>query len=176
MFSDPGRFELIRRGLAVRVSWSGPTLVSASAKGQRGLFSCNVTFYKRFRLWLRGSATLIVYCSERSGYDLSLISDLTVQLKEKCTEATSPGHLGQRKQCFQGFGYVRILRSLVYFFGPIRNSVRLLYFDKDSVITSAQMPRDVCRVFTKFRMKNFFKNTADKRKKLDKLLKCFFCQ
>ena len=142
MFSDPGRFELIRRGLAVRVSWSGPTFVSASAKGQRGLFSCNVTFYKRFRLWLRGSATLIVYCSERSGYDLSLISDLTLQLKEKCTEATSPGHLGQRKQCFQGFGYVRILRSLVYFFGPIRNSVRLLYFDKDSVITNAQMPRD----------------------------------
>lgn len=123
MFSDQGRFELIRRGLAVRVSWSGPTFVSASAKGQRGLFSCNVTFYKRFRLWLRGSATLIVYCSERSGYDLSLISDLTVQLKEKCTEATSPGHLGQRKQCFQGFGYVRKLRSLFYFFGPIRNII-----------------------------------------------------
>ena len=62
---------------------------------------------------------------------------------------------------------------IYYFFGPIRNSVRLLYFDKDSVITKAQM-RMVCRVFTKFRIKNFFKNTADKRQKLDKLLKCFF--
>ena len=62
---------------------------------------------------------------------------------------------------------------IYYFFGPIRNSVRLLYFDKDSVITNAQM-RMVCRVFTKFRMKNFFKHTADKRQKLDKLLKCVF--
>ena len=99
----------------------------------------------------------------------------TFSIKKKCTKATSPGHLGQRKQCFQGFGYVRILRSLFYFFGPIRNSVRLLYFDKDSVITNAQM-RMVCHVFTKFRMKNFFKNTAGKRQKLDKLLKCFFFQ
>ena len=66
-----------------------------------------------------------------------------------------------------------IVIPVYYFFGPIRNSVRLLYFDKDSVITNAQM-RMVCRVSTKFRMKNFFKNTADKRQKLDKLLKCFF--
>ena len=68
---------------------------------------------------------MIVYCSERSGYDLSLIYDLTVQLKKKCTEATPPGHLEKRKQCFQGFGYVRKVRSLFYFFGPIRNKTSL---------------------------------------------------
>ena len=107
---------------------------------------------------------MIVYCSERSGYDLSLISDLTVQLKEKCTEATSPGHLGQRKQCFQGFGYVRILRSLVYFFGPIRNSVRFLYFDKDSVITNAQMPRDGLSRLHKVPHEEFFQKLPTKGK------------